>query len=195
MALVSVDPDAEVRALVVDDEKEVADAYALRLEGVCETETAYTGKQALSTVESSEIDLVLLDRHMPGMSGDEVLRELRDREFGGRIIMVTAVDPDFEVIEMPFDDYLCKPMDREDLHAAVEHQRRILAYETLGEFFSAESKRAVLEAEIPVEQRSDREQYVELEQRVSRLRDRVGRLLGDESELVDAFDEINREEV
>ena len=69
MALVTVDPSAEIRALVVDDEKEVADAYALRLKSVCETETAYTGKQALETVAESTVDLVLLDRHMPGLSG------------------------------------------------------------------------------------------------------------------------------
>lgn len=194
MALVTVDSTAEIRALVVDDEKEVADAYALRLQGVCETETAYTGKQALEIASESTVDLVLLDRHMPGMSGDEVLEELRDRGFDGRIIMVTAVDPDFGVVEMPFDEYLCKPMNREDLHAAVEHQRRVLAYETLGEFFSAESKRAVLAAEIPEEHRDDREEYRELAARVERLEERVSRLLGEDTSVVENFAEIEREE-
>ena len=194
MALVTVDPSAEIRALVVDDEKEVADAYALRLKSVCETETAYTGKQALETVAESTVDLVLLDRHMPGMSGDEVLRELRDRGFDGRVIMVTAVDPEFEVVEMPFDDYLCKPMNREDLHAAVEHQRRVLAYETLGKFFSAESKRAVLEAELPDEKRRNREEYQQLEARAERLESRVSRLLGEDTSMMEDFAEIERKE-
>ncbi|MFB6194225.1 MAG: response regulator [Halobaculum sp.] len=191
----TIDPAADIRALVVDDEKEVADAYALRLREVCDTTTAYTGEAALDTVGSAEIDVVLLDRHMPGMSGDEVLERLRDREFGGRVIMVTAVDPGFKVIDMPFDDYLCKPVEREDLHAAIEHQRRVLAYETLGEYFRAESKRSVLAAEVPPEERADRPEYTELDDRVSQLRARAERLLGEDRDPFDAFGRIGREEL
>ena len=191
----SIDPTTDVRTLVVDDEKEVADAYALRLRDVCDTRTAYTGREALETVETSAIDVVLLDRHMPSMSGDQVLERLRERSFPGRVIMVTAVDPDFAVIDMPFDDYLCKPVERADLHAAVDHQRQVLAYETLGEYFSAESKRSVLAAELPTEEREANEEYTALESRVERLRDRAERLLGDEADPFAEFRAISREEV
>jgi DNA-binding response OmpR family regulator len=186
--------DAEVHALVVDDEKEVADAYALRLNGVCETATVYGGAAALDHVADHDVDIVLLDRHMPAMSGDEVLDELDEREFSGRVIMVTAVDPGFEVLEMPFDDYLCKPVNRTDLHAAIDHQRQVLAYETLGEYFSAESKRAVLEAEVPPDERADRPAYTAIEDRVDRLDRRVRRLLGPDPSVLEAFDAIERED-
>lgn len=186
--------EAEVRALVVDDEKEVADAYALRLEGVCETSTVYGGAAALDHVEEHTVDVLLLDRHMPAMSGDEVLRELNDCGFDGRVIMVTAVDPGFEVLEMPFDDYLCKPVDRRNLHAAIDQQRRVLAYETLGKYFSAESKRAVLEAELPPEQRAERTEFETVERRVERLERRARRLLGPDTEVLEAFDDIDRED-
>jgi DNA-binding response OmpR family regulator len=185
--------EAEIRALVVDDEKEVADAYALRLEGVCETSTVYGGAAALEYIEEHAVDVLLLDRHMPAMSGDEVLRELDDCGFDGRVIMVTAVDPGFEVLEMPFDDYLCKPVDRADLHAAIDQQRRVLAYETLGEYFSAESKRAVLEAELPPEERAERTEFEAVERRVERLERRAKRLLGPDTEVLEAFDDIDRE--
>ncbi len=181
-----------LRTLVVDDEQEVADAYALRLRGCCEVETAYSGEEAFSIIDDSPVDIVLLDRHMPGMSGDDVLKELDERGFYGRIVMVTAVDPGFDVLDLPFDDYLCKPVDREDVRAVVDQQQQILAYETLGEYFSLEAKRAVLESEMSAERRNENEQYAEIAERAARLEDRARRLLGDDA-LLRQFDQIERE--
>lgn len=188
----SIDPAAGIRVLVVDDEKEVADAYALRLQGVCDTETVYSGDAALNHVASRETDIVLLDRHMPGLSGGEVLDQLRDRGFGGRVIMVTAVDPGFGVIDMPFDEYLCKPVDREDLHAAIEQQRRVLAFQTLGDYFTAEAKRSVLAAQVSAEERADHPGYDDLETRVTQLRARGERLLSEQADAFETFDAIDR---
>jgi DNA-binding response OmpR family regulator len=180
-------------ALLVDDEKEVADAYALRLRGLCEIETVYDGQDALETVEQETIDVVLLDRHMPGMSGDEVLDELEQRDFDGRVIMVTAIDPGFDVLDMPFDDYLCKPLEREDLRAAVTQQCRVLGYETLGEYFSVESKRSILDAELPADEREENEEYQAVERRASELARRARRLLDDPATLFEQFDDVARE--
>jgi CheY-like chemotaxis protein len=180
-------------ALVVDDEKEVADAYALRLRGLCEVETVYDGHTALQTLDGSDIDIVLLDRHMPGMSGDEVLAELDDRGYYGRVIMVTAIDPGFDVLDMPFDDYLCKPVDREDIRAAVTQQCTVLGYEMLGEYFSAESKRLVIAAEIAEEKRADHDAYQAIQARTERLESRVRRLLDDAGTLLEQFEAVGRE--
>jgi DNA-binding response OmpR family regulator len=180
-------------ALIVDDEKEVADAYALRLRGLCEVETAYDGETALSVIEDDPVDIVLLDRHMPGMSGDDVLDELDDRGFDGKIIMVTAIDPGFDVLDMPFDDYLCKPIDREDVRAAVQQQCEILGYELLGEYFGVESKRRVIAAEIPREDREDHDRYQEIAASCANLEQRVRRLLDDVTESLDEFAAIGRE--
>lgn len=181
------------RVLVVDDEPEVADAYALRLRGPYDVETAYGGEEALETVATDEVDVVLLDRHMPGMSGDEVLSVLTERGYYGRVIMVTAIDPGFDVLDMPFDDYLCKPVEREDVVTAVDHQCTILGYETLGEYFTLESKRSVLRAELPDDELRDREEYRDVVGRAERLRDRTRRLLDDPDELFDTFDAVGRE--
>lgn len=180
-------------ALVVDDEKEVADAYALRLRGLCETETAYDGQTALSVTAEREIDVVLLDRHMPGMSGDDVLAELDSRGFLGRIIMVTAIDPGFDVLDMPFDEYLCKPIEREDIRAAVRQQCTILGYELLGEYFSTESTRRVIEAELPPEELNAHERYQEITEHTDGFRRRATRLLTNADELFETFDAIGRE--
>jgi CheY-like chemotaxis protein len=180
-------------ALLVDDEKEVADAYALRLRGLCDIETVYDGQTALDRIESTAVDVLLLDRHMPGMSGDEVLDRLTATDFAGRVIMVTAIDPGFDVLDMPFDDYLCKPVDREDIRDAVAQQCTILGYETLGEYFSAASKRSVIETELPEEKRAEHDDYQAIVDRTEQLRDRATRLLDDAERLLDTFEGIERE--
>ena len=189
----SPDEDALPRALIVDDEKEVADAYALRLRGVCAVETVYDGSEALSLAVEQTYDIVLLDRHMPGMSGDAVLERLVDRQFDGRVIMVTAIDPGFDVLDMPFDDYLCKPLEREDIRVAVTQQCQILGYELLGEYFSAESTRSVLEAELEADALAESDEHQQLSKRTAELRTRARRLLPDADEFFEAFDAVGRE--
>ena len=179
--------------LVVDDEQEVADAYALRVKGACDVEAVYDGETALDRASDRPIDVLLLDRHMPGLSGDEVLASLADRGFDGQIVMVTAIDPGFDVLDMPFDDYLCKPLEREDVRAAVDHQCTVLGYELLGEYFSVESTRSVLEAELSIDERSDHPEYADVERRSQRLKRRIRRLLDDADELFDSFEGIGRE--
>lgn len=188
-----METDALPKALIVDDEKEVADAYALRLRGLCDLQTAYSGSGALEAVDNTDVDVVLLDRHMPGMSGDDVLAELDGRAFTGKVIMVTAIDPGFDVLDMPFDDYLCKPIDREDVRAAVEQQCEILGYELLGEFFGAESKRRVIAAEVPKDERNDHDAYRDIQAQCRQLETRIRRLLDDATELLDTFDSVGRE--
>ena len=180
-------------ALVVDDEKEVADAYALRLRGVCDVETVYDGPSALEKLSEETVDLVLLDRHMPGMSGDEVLGELRNRDYDGRAVMVTAIDPGFDVLDMPFDDYLCKPVDREDIREVVDHQSTILGYKLLGEYFSVESKQQVIAAEIDTDRRADHDEYQRIVTRAHQLERRARRLLDESPELLAEFDAVDRE--
>jgi CheY-like chemotaxis protein len=181
------------KVLLVDDEKEVADAYALRLEGVADVTIAYSGEEALSTVDpSSPPDVVLLDRHMPGQSGDEVLEELRRRDLRTRVVMVTAIDPGLEILDLPFDDYLCKPVEREDVRAAVDQQCQVLAYTLLGEYFRLESRRAVIEAELPPERLADHDEFGDLDRRTDALRERASRLLPEASDMLAAFSGIDR---
>jgi DNA-binding response OmpR family regulator len=188
------DSAADVCALVVDDEQEVADAYALRLRGYCDVETVYSGEAALSAVADTTVDIVLLDRHMPGMSGDDVLSELVEQGYYGRVVMVTAVDPGIDVLDMPFDDYLCKPVDREDIRAVIDQQQRILAYETLGEYFSVEAKRAVLGAELDEKKHRQHERFAAVAEEAEQLEIRTRRLLTDD-DILNRFRRINREEL
>jgi DNA-binding response OmpR family regulator len=183
----------EATVVIVDDEKEVADAYALRLRDRYDVVTVYGGDEALAVIDD-DTDVVLLDRFMPDISGDEVLRQLRERETDSRIVMVTAVDPEFDILEMPFDDYLCKPVGREDFVAAIDNQLRILAFEKLSEFFRLESTRTVISASVPQDALKDHPDYTATETRVEELQADLRGLLADFDRIVEEFRAIEREQ-
>jgi len=173
----------EPRVLIVDDEAEVADVYALRLRDEYDTETAYGGEEALEAV-GEHVDVVLLDRRMPQVSGDDVLSAIRDRELDTRVIMITAVDPDFDIVDMPFDDYLCKPVQKDDLVAAIEQQLTASRYDDrLTEYLEVTSKIALLEAE-----KTDAE--LDGSDEVARLRDRAASIQAEMDEALAEFDDF-----
>jgi DNA-binding response OmpR family regulator len=161
--------DEQTTILVVDDERDIADLYTTWLEMDYDVRTAYGGKEALEKVDPT-VDVVFLDRQMPDHSGDEVLERIRERELDCRVVMVTAVDPDFDILSMQFDDYLTKPVMREDLDEAVESMLERDEYnETLQEYFALTSKKATLEAEKTPSELQESDQYKEMARRVEEL--------------------------
>jgi DNA-binding response OmpR family regulator len=177
--------------LVADDERAVADVYAMRLEDRYDTAVTYGGESAMAAVPDA--DVVLLDRRMPDVSGDEVLRRLRERDVDCRVIMLTAVDPDFDIVDLPFDDYLCKPVEQEDLVAAIDHQLAARRYDdTLSEYLEVTSKLALLEAEKSPRELATNEDVATLRERERDLREEVDAALADFGNFDDAFREIQR---
>jgi DNA-binding response OmpR family regulator len=161
----------ELTILVVDDETDIADLYTTWLEIEHDVRTAYGGEEALDKVDD-DVEIVFLDRQMPDYSGDEVLELIRDRGLDCRVVMVTAVDPDFDIVSMEFDDYLTKPVMRDDLSEAVDSMRERDDYdETLQEYFALTSKKATLEAEKTPSELQDSEEYQEMVDRVEELED------------------------
>lgn len=178
--------------LVVDDEREVADVYALRLRGEYETRTAYGGEQALSELDEA-VDVVLLDRRMPDISGDDVLTEIRSRSVDCRVIMLTAVDPGMDILEMDFDDYLCKPVEKDDLVSAINQQLKVQRYdERLSEYLEVTSKLALLEAELSSQEVEDNEELQELSARAEELKTKMDETIEGFDDMEAAFREIAR---
>jgi DNA-binding response OmpR family regulator len=110
-----------VRVLVVEDEPELADAIArgLRWEGMA-VDVAADGADALDKALVSAYDVVVLDRDLPGVHGDDVCRHLA----GGasRVLMLTAarsVADRIEGLGLGADDYLPKPFAFGELVARV----------------------------------------------------------------------------
>lgn len=112
-------PEGVPTVLVVEDNHELADMYAEWLNEPIVVRTAYDGEAAL-TLMNDTIDVVILDRHLPEQSGDDVLTQLREK-YDCRVAMVTVAEPDLDDLEMEFDDYLTKPVQQNELRTTVEH--------------------------------------------------------------------------
>jgi two-component system response regulator VanR len=102
-----------VRVLLAEDERRVADAVArgLRREGMA-VDVAYDGATALDKARLHPYDVVVLDRDLPVMHGDEVCRMLRGEESDSRVLMLTAasgVDDLVDGLSLGADDYMPKP--------------------------------------------------------------------------------------
>jgi len=111
--------DAVPTVLVVDDDRDLADTYGLWLEEYYDVRVAHGGEAALE-IADDDVDVVLLDRRMPGVAGDEVLAELRDRGLDCQVSMLTAIEPDSDLVDMPFDEYLVKPVSKSEVRETVE---------------------------------------------------------------------------
>ncbi|MFC6726594.1 response regulator, partial [Halobium palmae] len=160
---------AKGTVLVVDDDPDIVDAYETHLRGEYEVRTATDGRAALSKLDG-EVDVVLLDRRMPGLDGDDVLDRIGERDLSSRVAMVTGVEPDVDVVDMGFDDYLCKPVSRAELLDLVESLFDRAEYdEQLRRYFSLVSKRAVLEAHGDDAVR-ETEEFSTLSERIDRLK-------------------------
>jgi DNA-binding response OmpR family regulator len=112
-----------VRVLVAEDERRVADAVArgLRREGMA-VDVAYDGGSALDKARLHVYDVLVLDRDLPVVHGDDVCRTLRDEEPDSRVLMLTAagaVDDLVDGLALGADDYMPKPFEFAELVARV----------------------------------------------------------------------------
>ncbi|GGL61137.1 DNA-binding protein [Halocalculus aciditolerans] len=156
--------------LAVDDLPEYLKLYEARLGDAYDVRTAANGEEALESLDDA-VDIVLLDRSMPGLSGDDVLERIRDADEDCRVAMVTAVEPDFDIIDLGFDAYLTKPVSKDTLLSTVDRLLTRTTYsETLSELYTLCSKRAVLKRAKDEEELAASEKYQDLQARIAELR-------------------------
>jgi DNA-binding response OmpR family regulator len=112
-----------MRVLVVEDEEALAAGIAagLRRAGMA-VDVSFDGESALHKAEVNDYDVVVLDRDLPVVHGDEVCRRLHSGGHPARVIMLTAaslVHQRIEGLTLGADDYLPKPFDLSELRARV----------------------------------------------------------------------------
>jgi DNA-binding response OmpR family regulator len=112
-----------MRVLIVEDHPRLATALAegLRREGMA-IDLAFDGGEAMSHVAVNRYDVVVLDRDLPGVHGDQVCRALVEQRSETRVLMLTAastIRDRVEGLELGADDYLPKPFDFTELVARI----------------------------------------------------------------------------
>ncbi|MFB6154238.1 MAG: HalX domain-containing protein [Halodesulfurarchaeum sp.] len=182
--------------LIVEDERELATLYADWLADEYDVTMAYTVAEAREQLDE-ETDVVLLDRRMPETSGDTVLDFIDEWDLDLQVAMVTAVEPDFDILDLGFDAYVIKPIERDELRGLVRQLLiRSLYNDRVRRYFSLVSKRASLEATKSTKELESRESYrdlvEEIEEIESRLDDIVARL--DDDDFVAVLRSLKRSE-
>jgi len=112
-----------MRVLVVEDHPKLATTVAtvLRREGMA-TDVAFDGHDALDHVAAADYDVIVLDRDLPGVHGDEVCRSLLASGYPSRVLMLTAAGTIADRVaglDLGADDYLPKPFDFAELCARI----------------------------------------------------------------------------
>lgn len=170
--------------LAIDDEPGLTDLYDAWLQADYRVLTAGDGEIGLEKLEEA-VDVVVLDRDMPTMSGDEFLRRCRRSGWDCRVLMVTGAEPDGDVLDLGFDAYLVKPIERQMLRDNVAMLLRRQRYsDDVKEFFAISSKLAVVDEDVL--ENGGRERFERLLERREALRREVDHLL-------DGFDQSDVE--
>ena len=112
-----------MRVLLVEDHQELAETIAtvLRREGLA-VDVAFNGRQALAQTGIYDYDVVVLDRDLPDVHGDQVCRTLIDQGSQSKVLMLTAADALEDRVDglgLGADDYLTKPFAFAELIARI----------------------------------------------------------------------------
>ncbi len=134
--------------LVVEDERNLLELFAQWLEGEYEVRTATDGETGMAQLEPA-VDAILLDRRLPGVSGDRLVDRMR-AEVDYPIGLISAVEPDFDLLTVAFDGHLTKPVAVDEFRSLVQRLLKVagLAPE-VRDYYRLLIKRSVLEANKP----------------------------------------------
>ncbi len=155
-----------IHILVVDDEQAIRDVFLMAIEhSGYRCQTAAGGQEALNILEQSRIDVVITDIQMPGLSGIDLVKRIREK-FDSDVIVMTGFVEDFtyeKIIELGARDFIHKPVRLNELLVRLKrvlNERELLAernqaFEELREAYLDTVNRLVLAAEYKDEDTGD----------------------------------------
>lgn len=117
-----------MRILLVEDERKLSDSIVKGLSNAgYAVDAAYDGEEALYEYEVNEYDLIILDLNLPKKDGIDVLREIREKDNGMKVLILSArtkVDDRILGLDEGANDYLIKPFDFGELKARIRNLLR-----------------------------------------------------------------------
>lgn len=169
-------PDAPV-VLIIEDEPDLADLYAEWLGDDYAVRTATDGETALWHFDES-VDVVLLDRRLPDMSGEELLGHLKESGIECQYAMLTGVEPGFEILKLDIDEYVRKPIERAELRELVDRLEERKAVEgAISSYLALLSKKRALESEYDAAELDSEPSYRSLTSEIITRRRQIESLL------------------
>ncbi|MCW8805996.1 MAG: response regulator [Ignavibacteriaceae bacterium] len=120
----------KIKILLVDDEKDFIESLAERLQlRDFDVSTALNGIDALKLMEENEFDVIVLDVKMPGKSGIDILKEIKNTNQLSQVIMLTGhatVESAIQGMKLGAYDYIMKPTVTEDLITLINKAYKIV---------------------------------------------------------------------
>ena len=120
--------DIQANVLVVDDEEQFLKVFSQRLEGRgMKVDTSTSGEEALTKVKGKDFDAIILDLAMPGLSGIETLKRIRNENPDLQIIILTghgSIEKGVEAIKEGAVDFLEKPADVNKVMEKISEAKR-----------------------------------------------------------------------
>lgn len=112
-ATVARQKSQQVRVLVADDDDDFRETLCIWLadEDTYDTNDVRNGAEALANLDET-VDILVLDRQMPKLSGPDVVERLDTTDFDGAVIVISAETPDSTLCETDVTAYLTKPIDQ-----------------------------------------------------------------------------------
>lgn len=145
--------------LVVDDDPDFRSLYEHWLSPEYDVRTAADGVTALEQIDAT-IDVVVLDREMPEKDGIAVARELRTRSVDPGVVMVSGVEPDTDLLDVPVDDYIQKPVKSESVSAAVRRAKAVAeSRDRLRRLLALDTRIDIVESNVDAGTLADSEAY------------------------------------
>lgn len=132
--------------LVADDDVDFADTVGIWLRDEHRVRTAYSGDEALNQYDE-DVDVVLLDRWLSNWDGDDLLTKFHERSGQCCIALVTAAEPDLDLLDLSFEEYLMKPVGKQEVTDTVQRLRHLAdADAAVREYYRAWTTLRVLES-------------------------------------------------
>ena len=111
------------KILIVDDDEVLCELLSEQLrEEKLNTDMAFRGKEALRKIKSEDYNLIILNFNMPGMTGDDVLSQIKNYDASIPVFMLTTRDDPASIVKcmkLGAEDYFTKPYDYEEILDAV----------------------------------------------------------------------------
>ncbi len=109
--------------LIVDDERVICEGLARYFSDDYSVYKACYGAVAVNIVKNNDLDVILCDLKMPGMNGNDMIREIRSLDKNIFMIVITAAAPDTvcSAMKMGANNFMLKPLDLKQLKANIDH--------------------------------------------------------------------------